>query len=188
MIDANTLWLLSFYRSSEISGALFFGRIARTLSASPIAHDLSRHFADESQHAWLWTDCIQQLGARPLAIDEAYQDRYLAAAGLPANLMEVLALTQVFEQRVIRQYAQHSRASSLAPAIRATLTRIMEDEKWHIRWVRRALADLADRHGKDAVDAALRRFAKADDAVFDQTMNEHAERVREIHHLKGRQS
>ena len=112
MVDENTLWLLSFYRSSEISGALFFGRIARTLSASPIAHDLTRHFADESQHAWLWTDCIQQLGAKPLAIDAAYQDRYLAAAGLPANLMEVLALTQIFEQRVIRQYAQHSRAAS----------------------------------------------------------------------------
>jgi len=188
MIDENTLWLLSFYRSSEISGALFFGRIARTLSTSPIAHDLTRHFADESQHAWLWTDCIQQLGAKPLAIDAAYQDRYLAAAGLPANLMEVLALTQIFEQRVIRQYAQHSRTSSLTPAIRSTLTRIMQDEKWHIRWVRRALADLAGRHGKDAVDAALRRFAEADAAVFSLTMNEHAERVREIYNLTGRQS
>src|SRR5689334_4733896 len=93
-IDPNTLWLLSFYRGSEISGALFFGRVARTLSASPIACELSRHFADESQHAWLWTDCIQQLGAKPLAIETVYQDRYLAAAGLPANLMEVLALTQ----------------------------------------------------------------------------------------------
>ena len=188
MIDENTLWLLSFYRSSEISGALFFGRLARTLSASPIAHDLSRHFADESQHAWLWTDCIQQLDARPLPIEAAYQDRYLAAAGLPANLMEVLALTQVFEQRVIRQYAQHSRASSLAPAIRTTLTRIMQDEKWHIRWVRRALADLARRHGQDAVDAALRRFAEADAAVFNLTVNEHAERVREIYNHTGTQS
>lgn len=188
MIDANTLWLLSFYRSSEISGALFFGRIARTLSASPIAHDLSRHFADESQHAWLWTDCIQQLGARPLPIAAVYQDRYFAAAGLPANLMEVLALTQVFEQRVVRQYAQHSRASGLAPAIHTTLTRIMQDEKWHIRWVRRALADHARRHGQDAVDAALRRFAAADAAVFSQTVNEHAERVREIYNLEGRPS
>lgn len=186
-IDPNTLWLLSFYRSSEISGALFFGRIARTLSTSPIAGELSRHFADESQHAWLWTDCIQQLGAKPLAIEAVYQDRYLAAAGLPANLMEVLALTQVFEQRVIRQYAQHSRADGLAPAIRATLGRIMQDEKWHIRWVRRALAEQAGRHGKDAVDAALHRFADADATVFGQTVSEHSERVQQIYKPTGGQ-
>jgi hypothetical protein len=64
----------------------------------------------------------------------------------------------------------------------------MLDEKWHIRWVRRALADLAGRHGKDSVDAALHRFAEADASVFSLTMNEHAERVREIYNLTGRQS
>ena len=44
-------WLLSFYRSSEISGALFFGRLANVIRDPRVQLDLTRHFADESQHA-----------------------------------------------------------------------------------------------------------------------------------------
>ena len=180
MTDENTLWLLSFYRSSEISGALFFGRLAGVLCDSPIQRDLSRHFAEESQHAWYWTRCIDELGAKPLRLDAAYQDRYLAAAGIPANLMEVLALTQVFEQRVIRQYAVHSRLRGMSPIIRATLLRIMQDEKWHVRWVREALESMAREHGRPAVEQARRRFLAADAEVFRSTYREHAERVQHI--------
>ena len=180
--DENTLWLLSFYRNSEIAGAIFFGRLARTLSASPLQHDLSRHFADEAQHAWYWTRCIEELGARPLAVDGAYQDRYLSAAGVPANLMEVLALTQVFERRVIRQYALHARAGGLPVPVRTTLGLIMQDETRHIRWIRRALDGMAPAYGRDAVDHALQRFAAADREVFAAALDEHAERVRHVFH------
>ena len=180
MTDENTLWLLSFYRNSEIGGSLFFGRLARTLSASPFQHDLSRHFADEAQHAWYWTRCIEELGARPLALDAAYQDRYLAAAGVPANLMEVLALTQVFELRVIRQYALHARAGQLPAPVRATLDMIMQDETRHIRWIRRALDAMAPEYGREAVEHAVRRFAAADREVFAATLDEHAARVQHV--------
>lgn len=180
MIDENTLWLLSYYRTSEISGALMFGRLARTLREGPIQHDLTRHFADESQHAWYWTDCISTLGARPLRLDAAYQDRYLEAAGMPANVMEILALTQVFERRVIRQYALHSRQPGLPPAIRETLERIMQDEKWHIQWIRDALGTLAQEYGSGAVDGALKRYLEADAEVYRATFAEHAHRVQHL--------
>ena len=186
MTDENTRWLLSFYRGSEIAGSLFFGRLARTLSESPIQHDLSQHFADEAQHAWYWTRCLQELGARPLAIEAAYQDRYLAAAGVPANLMEVLALTQVFECRVIRQYALHSKVPALAAPIRATLELIMRDEKRHIRWIRRALAAMAREYGAGELERALERFTAADAAVYAATFAEHAARVQHIFdHSRG---
>lgn len=123
----NELWLLSFYRTSEISGALFFGRLAKSMSPGQVQHDMTKHFADESQHAWYWSACMAQLGAQPLALNGAYQDQYVAATGLPANLMEVLALTQVFERRVINQYARHSRVPHLHPAVKATLDTISGD-------------------------------------------------------------
>lgn len=180
MIDENMLWLLSYYRTSEISGALFFGRLARILKEGPIQHDLTKHFADEAQHAWYWTNCIHELGAKPLPLDAAYQDRYLTAAGVPANLMEVLAVTQVFERRVIQQYAVHSRVRGLQPAIRQTLLRIMQDEKWHIRWIRDALRTMAQEYGQEAVDAALKRFLDADTEVYRTTLTEHSERVQHL--------
>ena len=177
ILEENELWILSFYRTSEISGALFFGRLARSVKPGPIQHDLTKHFADEAQHAWYWTSCLERLGAQPLKLNEAYQDQYMTAAGLPANLMEVLAITQVFEKRVINQYAHHSQAPGVQPEVRETLARIMTDEKWHIQWIGEALKKMEGEYGKDVVQETLKRFAEADREVYQQTVREHEERI-----------
>jgi bacterioferritin (cytochrome b1) len=170
-------WLLSFYRTSEISGALFFGRIARSLRPGPNQEDMTRHFADEAQHARYWTNCIDQLGARALKLDAAYQDQYLAAAGMPTNLMEILAITQVFERRVVNQYAKHLRVPGLNPVVGDTLRRIMGDERWHIDWVRDALKAMEPEYGADHVRDTIRRMVDADREVYQKTIQEHEERV-----------
>lgn len=182
MLSENELWLLSFYRSSEISGALFFGRLAQSLRPGHIQRDLTKHFADESAHAWYWTSCIERLGAKPLKLREVYQDQYLEAAGMPVNIMEVLAITQVFEQRVISQYSVHTQAPGLDPIVKETLQRIMEDEKWHIEWIREALREMEAAHGKELVEKTLRKFKDADREVYQHTMTEHGERIKEILH------
>ena len=174
------LWLLSFYRVSEISGSLFFGRLAKTMKPGSIQIDMTKHFADESQHAWYWTQCIERLGAQPLKLDTSYQDQYLAEAGMPVNMMEILAITQVFERRVINQYARHERIPGIQPQVQETLSKIMEDEKWHIQWIRDALKAMEPEYGKDTIEATLRRFTEADRRVYEPTMNEHAERVQRL--------
>lgn len=176
-LSEDELFLLSFYRSSEINGSLFFGRLARTVKPGPIQHDLSKHFADEAQHAWYWTDCIDRLGARPMKLVEAYQDRYLEAVGLPMNLMEVLAITLVFERRVINQYAKHLGVPNLHGEVARTLERIMLDERWHVQWVRDALSGLEDRFGKEHVEATLKRYRQADQEVYAQALDEYGQRL-----------
>ena len=180
MISENELWLLSFYRTSEISGSLFFGRLAKSLKAGPIQHDMTRHYADEAMHAWYWTDCLSKLGVEPLELGTAYQDQYLAAAGMPANIMEILAITQVFERRVINQYAVHGRADGIHELVKSTIERIVEDEKWHIRWIRDALKDMEPTYGKETIDTTIERFLKADREVYEKTIREHGERVKEL--------
>lgn len=176
-VTSDELWMLSFYRVSEIGGALFFGRLARTLTPGIIQNDLTRHFADEARHAALWTACIEQIGGGVVRLDNAYQDRYLAAAGIPANLMEILAITQVFEQRVLRQYSHHLAMPDIHPAVYATLTKIMEDEKWHIEWIRRELKRMEDERGEETVRAALRRFQAADQSIYDALAAENEDRI-----------
>jgi len=180
MIHEDDHWILSFYRVSEISGALFFGRLARSLKSGPIQRDMTKHFSDESLHAWYWTQCIERLGAHPLKLRDSYQDQYLVEAGLPANIMEVLAITQVFEKRVIGQYSLHRSLPGIAPEIQETLARIMEDEKWHLEWIRDALVSLEPEYGRDRIDATLRRFTEADEHVYAKAVDEHTERIRDL--------
>lgn len=187
MLDENELWVLSFYRTSEISGALFFGRLAKSMKAGPIQRDMTKHFTDEAVHAWYWTDCIEKLGSKPIKLSAAYQDQYFSAAGMPANLMEVLAITQVFERRAIHQYKLHSQIPNIQPEIEAALGKIVEDEKWHIQWIRDALRSMEGEYGKDLIDATLKRFHDADREVYRATSQEHEERVQNlIKQKKGR--
>ena len=175
-LSDNEHWLLSYYRSSEINGALFFGRIARTIRG-PLVVDVTHHFADEATHASLWTRCLTDLDLPPIKVGKAYQDQYLSAVGVPANLMEVMAITQVFERRVITQYRRHLRYEGAHPAIRATIERIMRDERWHVAYVREALDGMASRYGADVIQDTLRRFTAADEEIYAKTLAEYADRM-----------
>lgn len=179
-VTENELWLLSFYRNSEIGGALFFGRLARILKAGAIQHDMTKHFSDESRHAWYWTQCIEELGAHPLQLEQTYQDQYFSAAGTPSNVMEILAITHVFEKRVVRQYTQHLLMPNLRPEIHRTLKAIMEDEKWHIQWVGDALESLKPKYGAMDVDSTLERYRLADLEAYGAILSEHAARLGEF--------
>lgn len=176
-MDENERWVLSFYRTSEISGALFFGRLARTLRPGRNQVDMSRHFAEEAMHAWYWTECMDRLGYEPLKLGDAYQDQYAAAVGIPVNLMEVLAITNVFERRVIRQYATHLRLPALDPVVKETLERIVKDEKWHLQWVSSALDAMEAEYGRETIDSTIERYLVADREVYEKTVNEHEQRI-----------
>ena len=164
-------WLLSFYRASEIQGALFFGRLARTLRDPALLGDMTQHFADEARHAQVFTECLRELGLSPCDVGRAYQDAYLDAAGLPGSIMEVLALTHVFERRVMRQYARHLREPGVDAAIVRALESVMIDERRHVAWTGAALDRLRAELGSPAVDAALARFRAADELVHDAALS-----------------
>ncbi len=183
-ISEDERWLLSFYRSSEISGALFFGKLARNLKGGPIQHDLTKHFADESMHAWLWTETLTKLNQTPLKLNIAYQDQYIAAAGMPANIMEILALTLIFERRVIGQYILHRQSDNIHPIIKQTIETISNDEVWHIEWVSKALEDLKAEYGADHVDKTIKHYQDADREIYKKTIEEHEQRIHFIKKLQ----
>ena len=89
-LNDNHHYILSYYRTSEISGALFFGRLSKILPPGPIQVDMTKHFADEAAHAYYWTDAIQRLGREPLKLKDSYQDQYNDAIGIPIESDEVV--------------------------------------------------------------------------------------------------
>jgi hypothetical protein len=175
-VAENELWLLSYYRSSEINGALFFGRVARTVRG-PLQVDVTHHFSDEANHASYWTQCIANLGHTAIKQNRSYQDQYMEAVGAPASLMEVMAITQVFEKRVIGQYHRHLRLPGTHPEVRQTIERIMRDERWHVKYVKEALAAMAGRYGRELIEETLARYTAADEEVYAKTLAEYGERI-----------
>ena len=110
----------------------------------------------------------------------AYQNQYLAAAGMPTNIMEILAITQVFEKRVVGQYALHRESPDVPDVVCETIDHIMEDEKWHIEWIREALKGMEGEYGATHIKDTLRRFTLADREVYRKTAAEHSERIGEL--------
>ena len=104
-ITDRELTLLNFYRASELHGGLVLGRLVQHVRDTELILQLTAHSAEEVMHAQLWTETIIAVGGRPRPTSDTYQARYAAALGAPSSLLEVMALTQVFEDRLSRFHA-----------------------------------------------------------------------------------
>jgi len=165
-ISDNELWLLSYYRESELAGALLMGRLARETDDDDLRVRLTEHCAEEARHAWAWTETILRVGGTPRRVSETYQSRYHAAVGNPSNLLEVLALTQIFERRVVRHFKAHLSWPGTHPEVARTLQQLIDEEVGHIRWVKDRLDAHAAIHGESVVKEMLDRFRRIDEQVY----------------------
>jgi hypothetical protein len=164
-ISAQELDWLNFYRASELHGGLVLGQIALRTRDAWLLGRLTRHSAEEVQHAELWTQTILEVGGVVRPVRSTYQRMYAEVLGPPRSVFQVLALTQIFERRVYRHFIEHARRPGTHPAVRATLHRMVEEEKDHLSWVKQWLDAQAARRG-DVVRATLRAYRRADDVVY----------------------
>jgi acyl carrier protein len=169
-ISENDLWILSYYRESELAGGLIMGRLARETDDDDLRVHLTEHCAEEAMHAWLWTETILKVGGVPKRVAETYQARYYAEIGMPASLLEILTLTQVFERRVIRHFRAHLKWPNVHPAVVDTLNRMIRDEVGHISWVKDRLDRYAAERGDAIVTETMRRFTEVDERVYEAAM------------------
>ena len=128
-ITNSEISLLNFYRASELHGGLILGQMVRRTRDPNLILNLTRHSAEEVMHAQLWTETIIAVGGRPAPVRDTYQTRYVEAVGTPLTMLEVLALTQVFERRVYRHFMLHLRVPGLHPVVAQTLQRMIEEER-----------------------------------------------------------
>ena len=157
--------LLNFYRASELHGGLILGQMVRRTRDPELILNLTRHSAEEVMHAQLWTEAIIVVGGRPAPVRETYQTRYAAEVGTPLTLLEILALTQVFERTVYRHFTEHLRRPGLHPIIAATLQRMLDEERGHLKWVKLWLDKQAASRPTE-VREVMRRYAAADELIY----------------------
>jgi ferritin-like protein len=161
--------LYSYYRDAELRGSNLIYRLLRILEDPESQKNLSQHLADETRHAWLWTERIKELGRAPVKISDGYQVRIGKRAGLPRNPIDILALTVVVEQRALKRYQEHLKRDGVPERTLEVLRAVSKDEGWHIDWVRKKAREIAERDGTpERYDQAIARYRAIDKEVWSE--------------------
>ena len=161
------LILFSYYRDAELRGSNLIYRMLRMLPDGESQLLLPEHLADETRHAWLWTERIKEMGAAPVPVENGYQVRIGKRAGIPRHPVDLLALTVVVEQRALRRYQEHLKRPGVDERTLEVLRAVSKDEGWHIDWIRKKGRELAAAEGTpERFDASLERFRAIDREVW----------------------
>ena len=165
-VDARFILLLNYYRDAELRGANLLFRLMSHLNDADSQTKLSLHLAEETRHSWLWTKRMTDMGGEPAKVADGYQTR-IGLRVVPRNLIDILALTVVVEERAYNRYLEHAARPNVDPETLAVLQEVTKDEKWHISWIRNKLEEIAEREGAtDKMNEALARYREIDDHVY----------------------
>jgi bacterioferritin (cytochrome b1) len=125
------IWLLNFFRNSELHGALLMGRLARTTFPVELLANMTRHCATEAHHAALLTELLAELGGELDPSLQTMQEHYSREGGVPTELADLLVLSETLEHRVLSVYGEQLGAPGLHPRVRAVLEEILREEEEH---------------------------------------------------------
>jgi bacterioferritin (cytochrome b1) len=182
-VDRAQLWALSYYRASELTGALLMGRLARKVTDPVLMAYFTEQCAEEARHAWLWTETILSLGGTPLQLRETHQSMYVRLTGYPTTLLDILACTKVFEERVHRYFMEEAKKSEMHPVIKQAIETILHDEVNHIAGVDRLLAHWPVGDDRRLVDERIRHYREIDEQAYQLAMD-YRERPWELLHVE----
>ncbi len=161
--------VLSFYREAELYGSKLLLNMMNHLRDGETQAKLTRHIADETRHAWLLTRRIVELGGSPRDIGAAgYQRQLGRSVGLPRDVMDLLALTLVAEERALDRYTAQADNPAVDGATREIFRAVSADEGWHIAWVRERLFDLAYERSieEQQIFQKLARYKAAEEHLY----------------------
>ena len=169
--DPRMVLLLNYYRDAELRGANLLFRLMSHLDDADSQVKLSLHLADETRHAWLWTKRITEMGGAPATVGDGYQTR-IGLRVVPRNLIDILALTVVVEERSFQRYTEHAQRPGIEPEVAEILREVTKDEKWHIAWIKGKLEEIAtvEVGGIEKMHAALERYREIDRQVYGELL------------------
>ena len=159
--------IFSYYRDAELRGARLLFNLIGHLKDADSQLKMTKHLADETRHAWLWTRRIADLGSSPIEVPDGYQRRLGLKAGVPRGIVELLGLTVVVEERAQSRYMAHAALPNVDDQTREVLKGVTEDETWHLSWIEKKMREIARQSGQESeADAILMRYREIDREVY----------------------
>jgi bacterioferritin (cytochrome b1) len=167
--DPRLIELFSYYRDAELHGANLLMRLMKLMDDPDSQVKLSLHVAEETNHAWLWTKRITDLGGEPMRVLDGYQTR-IGKRTVPRSLIDLLALTIVVEERAYARYQEHAARPNVDEETMNVLKAATKDEKWHISWIKGKLDELAaqEEGGVERAQEMMARYREIDEAIYAQ--------------------
>src|ERR1700687_1735916 len=168
--DPRTILLLNYYRDAELRGANLLFRLMSHLDDPDSQVKLSLHLADETRHAWLWIKRITDLGGNAAKVADGYQTR-IGLRVVPRNLIDILALTVVVEERSHDRYTSHAERDDVDPETLEIVKEDTKDGKWHIAWIKGNLEEtgVAD-GGVERMNEPWERYREIDRQVYGELL------------------
>jgi len=163
---ADDIALFNSYRDAELRGADLVLRLMHRADDLILQEPLTHHLADEAQHAWLWTERIRALGGQPVPVEDHYYRYLRRKAGLPTDVLDLLALICVVEERTGKRYAEHAARPDVDPETLKVLSAIQADEEWYLAWLAERLRELEQSEGKERVAETLSRYRALEAEAF----------------------
>jgi bacterioferritin (cytochrome b1) len=171
--------IFSFYRDAELRGARLLFNLLGHIKDADSQVKLSKHLADETRHAWLWTRQIADLGGAPVAVADGYQRRLGLRTGVPKGIVEILGLTVIVEERAQSRYMAHAALPNVEESTLETLKAVTEDETWHLSWIEKKMREIArEDGGEERADEVLARYRNIDREVYATLAQDEAELMR----------
>ena len=167
-MSEDLLYILSYYRASELAGSLLFGQLAMHTSYDELRTPLTEQCSEEAHHAWLVNQTIVEMGGTPLRIADTFQTEIAKIYGMPKSVVDILCLTKVFEERVLGHYQKHASMKNEDPRVVATLNSIIEDESGHVDWIETALEQYVDQGAEEKLKQAQEIDAKVYEKLVKQ--------------------
>ena len=155
------LWVMNFFRNSELHGALLMGRLARTLSDTDLLANATRHCATEARHAAMLSETIASVGGRIDPRIETVQERYSSKEAFRHRSSICSCSPRCSKSGCWARTARYMHRNDVHPSVRETLREIIqemeqEEEGEHAGWIDEALHSLP----REAVEAAEGRWLR----------------------------
>lgn len=165
--EEKQILIFSFYRDAELRGARLLFNLLGHIKDPDAQLKMSKHLSDETRHAWLWTKRIADLGGTPVPVEDGYQRRLGLRTGVPKNIIDLLALTVVVEERAQSRYTAHAALPGVDAETLEVLKAVTEDENWHLSWIEKKMREIArEMGGERRADEALDRYRAIDREVY----------------------
>jgi rubrerythrin len=160
------VWLLNYYREAEVRSADLLQRLLRHTDNPELQIAVTRQLADEARHMQIWTELLSELGEPLVSMKKGYRYYLHTYAGMPTNVLHLLTLVYVVEERVQQRYREHLVQVGEGAHLVEMLRTLAADEEWHVQGVRGWLAKLEKQQGRTRVAAALDYYRSAEASAY----------------------